>query len=150
MHRLLASWFGAGLVVGRVTGRDVGSGTAASVATFPLAIWLGSAWGWQAQLAVAIGVTITGWLVVRTLPSEGDAGWIVIDEAAGTLFAVIGLTVGPALVALAVFRLADIYKHFFPGVKAAERLDGPTGIMADDLVAALYGIAGGYIFHALI
>ena len=150
MHRLLASWFGTGLVLGRVTGRDVGSGTVASVVTFPLAVWLGSAWGWQAQLATAVGVVILGWLVVRSLPGEGDAGWIVIDEAAGTMFAVIGLTTGPALVALAVFRLADIYKRFFPGVKAAERLNGPTGIMADDLVAAVYGIAAGYIFDALI
>jgi phosphatidylglycerophosphatase A len=50
----------------------------------------------------------------------------------------------PAVVALAVFRVADITKRF-PGVAQAERLSGATGIVADDLVAGLYGLAAGWL-----
>jgi phosphatidylglycerophosphatase A len=68
----------------------------------------------------------------------------VIDEVAGTLVAVIGLTGWPWLVAVVVARLADIFK-VLPGVKQAESLPGAVGITMDDVVAGLYGLAAGWI-----
>jgi phosphatidylglycerophosphatase A len=74
---------------------------------------------------------------------EGDPGWVVVDEAAGTLVATIGLGIPGALVAWLVFRVADIFKRAFPGVAEAERLPGSLGITADDLVAGVYGLLAG-------
>lgn len=117
-------------------------------------------------LALALAVRPAGWVVQSTVAAvvtaasvwsshpfshagddqeevSGDPGWVVIDEAAGTLLATIGLSAPAALGAWVVFRLADIFKRAFPGVAAAERLGGGVGITADDLVAGLYGLAAG-------
>jgi phosphatidylglycerophosphatase A len=75
----------------------------------------------------------------------GDAGWIVIDEAAGAFVATIGLLGWPALVGFLVFRVADIAKSRFTGVLQAEHLPGAIGITADDIVAGLYGLAVGHL-----
>ncbi len=47
-----------------------------------------------------------------------------------------------------VARAADITK-LPPGVGAAERLPGAWGVMADDLVAGLYGLLMGVLVSAL-
>jgi phosphatidylglycerophosphatase A len=50
-----------------------------------------------------------------------------------------------------VFRLADIFKRRFPGVAAAEaKLPGAVGVLADDLVAGLYGLAAGWLLQGLL
>ena len=157
MHRLVASWFGTGLILGRVRGSDVGSGTVGAAFALVLALALAQVGVW-AQVAGAVVVTIAS--IVSAAPftgeldrpstKEGDPGWVVVDEAAGTLVATIGLATGPAIVAWVVFRLADIFKGWFPGVAAAERLDGSLGITADDLVAGLYGLAAGWITQLLV
>jgi phosphatidylglycerophosphatase A len=151
MARFLASWFGTGLILGKLRDTDLGSGTVAAAATFPLALWIGNTWGWLAQIGAAVVIFFLGVLVTsRFTKKEGDAGWMVIDEAAGTFVAMIGLTLGPALAAWAVFRVADIYKNPFPGVAQAERLHGPWGVMTDDLVAGLYGLIAGHIVQFLV
>lgn len=115
------------------------------MATYPLAIWLG-AWSVWAQIAAVVIVTGIGiWSIRPLVADEGDAGWIVIDEAAGTFLAVISLGWLAGLVALIVFRLADIYKTRSPGVARAEAIPGALGIMADDLVAGFYGLAAGLL-----
>ncbi len=145
MRRLLASWFGTGLLVRRLTGNDRGSGTLAAALTLPVAVGLGR-WGWPVQTAAAVAVAVLSWWAVQPFLGEADAdpGWVVVDEAAGTVLAVIGLPWGPALVGFLVFRLADISKRF-PGVAAAERLPGAMGITADDLVAGGWGLLAGWI-----
>jgi phosphatidylglycerophosphatase A len=75
---------------------------------------------------------------------------VVVDEAAGTLLATIGLAPLPAVIAWVVFRTADIFKARFPGVSAAERLPGATGVMADDLVAGIYGLVAGWLVQIVI
>jgi phosphatidylglycerophosphatase A len=99
---------------------------------------------------VAVGLTIIlgAWSVGQVATNDEDPGWVVIDEAAGTFLATIGLNLVPALVAWVVFRVADIMKGWFPGVKAAERLSG--GIIADDLVAGVYGLTAGWILQLII
>jgi len=151
MHRLLASWFGTGLILGRVRGSDAGSGTVGSLFAAVIALLIGSRYGSQAQIvATAIIILLSVWSAGRFAEDEGDAGWIVIDEAAGMFLALIGLSLWPGpIVAFVVFRAADIFKDSFPGVAAAERLPGVIGVTADDLVAGFYGLAAGHIVQTL-
>lgn len=150
MQRLLSSWFGTGLVLGRLRGSDVGSGTVGAAFALPLGLLAGIG-GWPWQLGIALAVILIGvWAAEPYSRSHGDPGWVVIDEAAGALVAIIGLGVPAALVAWTVFRIADIFKRAFPGVAAAERLPGAIGVMTDDLVAALYGLAAGWAVQSLL
>lgn len=146
MHRLIASFFGSGLILRRIRGVDAGSGTVAALVALPFSLWAGSSLGWQAQLLGALVLTAASFWSTRALVDEvGDAGWIVIDEAAGVFFATIGLLGWPAVVGFVVFRIADITKRPFPGVAHADRLPGPLGIVLDDTVAGLYGLAAGHL-----
>lgn len=150
MKTVLASWFGTGLILGRIRGSHSGSGTVGSLFAFPLAVWIGQS-GVGYQLAATVLVTLAAlWSISSLVESEGDAGWIVIDEAAGMFLAVTGLSWGPALVAFIVFRLADIYKKRFPGVGRAEDISGAVGVVADDLIAGVYGLVAGLLASQLI
>lgn len=133
----------------RLRGGDTGSGTLGSAAALLLALALRPA-GWVVQLVVALAVLVASvWSTDRFTHDQGDPGWVVIDEAAGTLVATIGLAPLPALAAWAVFRAADIAKRWFPGVMAAERLPGGWGVTADDVVAGMWGLAAGWGMQAL-
>lgn len=151
MHRLVASWFGTGLILGKVRGSDAGSGTVGSLFAAVIAVLIGSRSGWVAQIVgTVIVILLSVWSAGRFVEEEGDAGWIVIDEAAGIFLALIGLRLWPgAVVAFIVFRAADIFKNRFPGVAASEHLPGAIGITADDLVAGLYGLVAGHIVQTL-
>jgi phosphatidylglycerophosphatase A len=73
------------------------------------------------------------------LMNEKDSSHIVIDEFCGYLLSVLFLTfnIPTALLAFFLFRIFDILKPF--PIKALESaLSGGTGIMVDDMVAALY------------
>ena len=144
---MLASWFGSGLILRRVRGVDDGSGTVGAALALVVALALIPV-GWGAQLGAALIVTGLSVWSAHQFADEGDPGWIVIDEAAGTMLATIGLGVAPALVAFVLFRIADITKRF-PGVAPAERLPGGWGITADDLVAGGWALAGGWIIQAV-
>jgi phosphatidylglycerophosphatase A len=152
VERLIASFFGLGLALGRIRGSDVGSGTVGAMAALVAAWLIGIRWGWMAVMAVGVALIAIGtWAVARVFESSGDAGWIVVDEAAGAFVALIGLTALPAIaVAFVVFRVGDIFKGLMPGVRQAERLPGATGVMADDVVAGLYGLAAGHLLQAII
>lgn len=147
-----ASWFGTGLILGRLRGSDIGSGTVGALFAFPIAILVGELWGWPAQVVAAVVVVLLSlWSVRAFVTEEGDAGWICVDEAAGAFIAVIGLPLWPAAVAAwLAFRAADIFKNFAPGVARAERLPGVLGVTADDVLAGLYGLALGHIVNALV
>jgi phosphatidylglycerophosphatase A len=151
MHRVVASWFGTGLILGRLRGKDIGSGTVGALFALPIALLIGEWWGWQGQLLATLVVTAAAlWSIRPFVGPEGDAGWIVVDEAAGAFLAVIGLPFWPyALVAWIVFRAADIFKTAAPGVARAEDLPGAVGVTADDLVAGAYGLAVGHGLLAL-
>ena len=101
------------------------------------------------QAVVALGVTGLSVWVSEQFADQGDPGWIVIDEAAGTFIATIGLAIGPAVIGLVVFRIADITKRF-PLVRQAETLRGGLGITADDVVAGLWGLGTAWAATALI
>lgn len=149
VDRLVASWFGTGLLLGKIRGSDAGSGTVAAVFALAPALALGLI-GWWAQLAAMVVVTGASlWSARRFAHGDADPEWIVVDEAAGTFLAVVGLGGWGAAVAFVVFRIADISKKF-PGVAAAERLNGAIGITADDLVAGLWALAAGWLVQVLV
>lgn len=139
----VASFFGAGLVLRQIRGRDLGSGTVGALVAAMIAYLIPSVSG---RLVAAVVFVAAGLWATRQLGFRGDdPSWVVVDEAAAVFVATIGLTQLPMLVAFLVFRVADIGKRWFPGVAAAENVGGPVGIMADDLVAALYGLAAGWV-----
>lgn len=152
MKRAVASWFGTGLIVRRFRDGDYGSGTVGAFFAAVIAVLIGEGFGWVGQgVAAAVVVLLGFWSIPAYSESEGDAGWIVVDEAAGAFVALIGLNSWPGVVVgFLVFRMADIFKNLFPGVASAERARGASGILADDLVAGMYGLMAGHIVQALL
>lgn len=135
---LLATWFGVGLL-------PHAPGTWGSLAALPLAWALAAAGGGWALLAGAIAITAVGWWAseVYLRRSEiDDPGDIVIDEVAAQLLVLAPAAHEPWLlpVGFVVFRILDIAKPW-PASWADRRLGGGVGVMADDLLAALYGAA---------
>ncbi len=150
MRRIIASFFGTGFIPRRLIDTDAGAGTVGSVAAFALAR-LVSPFGWQVQLGLALALSaVAVWAADPFSAGGADPGWIVADEAAGTFIAGIGLDLPAAVLALGVFRLADIFKTRFPGVAPAENLSGGWGIVADDVLAGLYGLAAGWALQAVV
>lgn len=76
-----------------------------------------------------------------------DPGFVVIDEVAGQLMALMLLPAQPlfAILAFLLFRFFDIVKP--PPVRRFERLPEGIGIMVDDVAAGLYALIVGVIVH---
>ena len=68
-----------------------------------------------------------------------DPSLIVIDEVAGQLltFLFLPVTALNLILGTVAFRLFDIWKPF--PVRKMESLEGGVGVMADDLMAGIYG-----------
>lgn len=149
MQRLVASGLYTGFIPRRLWGSDTGAGTfgAAVAALIALALW--SLPWWVTALAFAVAVALSLWSAAPFAADHQDPGWVNIDEVAGTLFALIGLTGWPWLLALVVARAADIFK-VLPGVKEAEALPGALGVTVDDVVAGGYGLAAGWLLVWLL
>lgn len=145
--RLLASFFGSGLVLGRMRGSDAGSGTIASLLALGISFLLQPVWGRLAAFAITFAFGY--WAVNHFRFEHDDPGWVVVDEAAGLFLATIGLGLTGVLVGFVVFRIADIGKNLAPGVAGAERLPGALGIMVDDVVAGIYGLSAGWIAQVI-
>ena len=131
-----------------------GPGTWASVAT--VLLWALASWRIPSEartwstIAAAVAVTLLG------IPSATRAGrvsglkdpqFVVIDEVAGQLVAVIAVPLAwkTFLAGLILFRVFDILKP--PPVRQLERLPEGTGIVVDDLGAGLYALG---IMHLLM
>lgn len=144
LQKFVASWFGSGLILGKLTGSHSGSGTIGSLVALAM-VWYLRQFGWG--VIAVLAVVIAGLSLWSSAPfsTQGeDPGWIVVDEAAGMFLAAIGLGGVPLLVAFVVFRIADITKKF-PGVGWADAKHGPVGITLDDLIAGAYGLAAGWL-----
>jgi phosphatidylglycerophosphatase A len=91
-----------------------------------------------AVIVSAVGIP-TATAVARSI-GEKDPGIVVVDEVAGqwlTLAAAPVMNWQSCLAAFVLFRLFDIWKP--PPVRQLERLPEGTGIVADDLMAGVYG-----------
>ncbi|MEW6418422.1 MAG: phosphatidylglycerophosphatase A [Nitrospirota bacterium] len=88
-------------------------------------------------LIVPIGVISSHY--AEKLLNDKDSKHIVIDEFCGYLFSVlfIPFSIGSALIAFFLFRFFDILKPF-PINKIESSLSGGKGIVADDIMAAVY------------
>jgi phosphatidylglycerophosphatase A len=135
---VFATWFGCGYF-------PVGPGTAGSAAALLIA-WMLHRWlGWPpyafaiaAALLAVPGVIAAGRTAV--IVGRKDPGVVVVDEVLGqwiTLAGAVSLIWLSWLAAFALFRLFDIWKP--PPVRRLEALPGGTGIIADDIMAGVYG-----------
>lgn len=124
-----------------------GPGTWASGATV-LLWWFAAhfiAPGWMIPVAIAAAVAITiigippSTVVARESATE-DPGFVVIDEVAGQMIAMIGCPLGwkYLIVSFILFRSFDIVKPF--PLRRLENLPEGTGIMMDDVGAGLYAL----------
>jgi len=124
-----------------------GPGTYASVAT--VVIWWGLAHGLQLgheglflataiAMVVVTAVGIPASTIVAREATLKDPGFVVIDEVAGQLFALLALspTWVHGLEALVLFRLFDIWKPW--PIRYFEKFKGGWGIMLDDVVAGFF------------
>ena len=82
-------------------------------------------------------------------PAAKTPGFVVIDEVAGQLFALIAIPADwkHALLAFLLFRLLDITKPW--PIRRLERLQGGLGIMLDDVAAGLLALALGFVLPIL-
>ena len=137
-ERLLCAWFGAGWL-------KPAPGTWGSAAALPLA-WLLWDLGGHPALAGAMAVVffVGWWASERIVRADGleDPSWVVIDEVAGQWMVL--LFTPPSLVdyliGFALFRLFDIWKPW-PVSWADQKVKGGLGIMLDDIIAGLMGLA---------
>jgi phosphatidylglycerophosphatase A len=147
----LSTFFGAGYL-------KPGPGTYASI--FAVLLWyiaaqifspsrltLAIATALAALIVTAIGIPAS--TITAREASRNDPGFIVIDEVAGQLFALI-LTPpnwAHAALALLLFRLFDIFKPW--PIRRLEALPTGTGIMLDDVAAGLLALLTGLLLSYL-
>jgi phosphatidylglycerophosphatase A len=105
-------------------------------------------WGMQSAGLTGVGWTVTAVAVALVgVPICGEAGRllelkdpgsVVWDEIAAfpLVFAFTSLTPTTAVLGFVIFRVFDIIKPW--PIRRFERLPGGWGIMADDLIAAVY------------
>jgi phosphatidylglycerophosphatase A len=94
-------------------------------------------------------VSAAGIWVIPHLGGAGDAGWIVIDEIAGQMIAVLALpcvSLPGLILAFALFRLFDITK--LGPIGWADRRHDAWGVMGDDWIAGAF--AGICVFLILL
>lgn len=136
----IATFFGVGYL-------KPGPGTYASAITVLLwwaaARYVAPAWLLPMALAISAAVTILGIppsTVVARESGRKDPGFVVIDEVAGQMIAMIGvpLTWKYLLASFILFRGFDILKPF--PLRRLEALPEGTGIMVDDAGAGIYSL----------
>ena len=137
---LIATFFGVGHW-------QPGSGTWASAITvflwWAISDYLAASWLIPAAIAISVLVTVIGIPPSTVVARESgikDPGFVVIDEVAGQMIALIGVPVHwkYLLAGFILFRSFDITKPF--PLRRLERLPGGTGIMLDDVGAGLYAL----------
>ncbi|SRR5258707_5509984 len=141
---LIATFFGIGYL-------QPGSGTWAAAVT--VLVWwavaqvaarvMNPGWLLPAAILVSLAVTLIGIPPSTTVARESgreDPGFVVIDEVAGQMIALIGVPVNwkYLLAGFILFRSFDIVKPF--PLRRLEKLPSGTGIMMDDVGAGLYAL----------
>jgi phosphatidylglycerophosphatase A len=120
---------------------------AAAHAFAPSSATLAIATAVAALIITAIGIPAAT-IVAREAARE-DPGFVVIDEVAGQLFALVLMrpTWQQALLGLLLFRLFDIWKPW--PIRRLEALPDGTGIMLDDVAAGILALILGSLLHPL-
>ena len=149
MRRFIAAGFGTGLIPNRLYGSHSGAGTFGAAVAVAIGVWLVAAPWWVDALVALTAIGVSLWAAAPFAVDGQDPGWVAIDEVAGTLVAMIGLSGWPWLLAVVVARLLDIFK-VAPGIRQAEDLHGAVGVTLDDVLAGLYGLAAGWVLVAVL
>jgi len=134
----VATWFGAGFF-------PWGPGTAGSLGAILIAVaiqhWLHPApWLYAALALVLTPPSIWASTITAREAGRKDPGIVVVDEVLGqwlTLAGATHLNWKAFLAAFLVFRALDILKPY--PARRFEKLPEGAGIVADDLMAGLYG-----------
>lgn len=96
---------------------------------------------WQYFASLVVLFIVGVWICDRTANDMGvhDHPAIVFDEVVGMLFVLMGVPAGLIWLVLGfiLFRLFDIWKPWPIGL-LDKKVSGGFGIMADDLLAAIY------------
>ncbi len=137
----LAFGFGSGL-------SPWAPGTFGTLVAIPLWLLLAQLPDWGYLLATLAVIAVGPWLCGRTSRDLGvhDHPGIVWDEIAGFLVTMIlvPVSLATAVAGFILFRLFDIIKPW-PIGWLDRRVPGGTGIMVDDILAAVYA---GLLLHA--
>jgi phosphatidylglycerophosphatase A len=144
---LIATFFG----VGRLR---PGPGTWASAAT--VLLWAALAHALAPSLRTPVAIVLALAIVLIGIPAATrvargsgikDPQFVVIDEVAGQLAALVAVPLGwkSFLAAFILFRAFDIVKP--PPVRQLEALPEGAGIVLDDIAAGLYALG---IVHLLL
>ncbi len=133
-----------------------GPGTYASVAT--VLLWWGASFFLHIGshnlsaltvlvMVVATAIGIPASTIVAQEAAKKDPGFVVIDEVAGQLFALVALspTWLHGLIALLLFRLFDIWKPW--PIRYFEKFRDGWGIMLDDVVAGFFAFVVLQLLH---
>ncbi len=136
--RVVGTWFGCGYF-------PIAPGTAGSIAALGMALLLRHFVRFHplACLFWAIALTMPAMWAADTVAREDknkDPRIVVVDEVVGqwiTLAAARHVNWQGCLMALALFRLFDIWKPY--PIRRLEALPGGVGIVADDILAGIYG-----------
>ncbi|MCC5933855.1 MAG: phosphatidylglycerophosphatase A [Balneolales bacterium] len=143
--RNLAFWLGTGLGSGLA---PAAPGTAGSLAALPFIYAAGVFGG-----APALAAFLVFWIAASLFTAPGfercyseDPALFVADEWAGQTVPFIGISFSGVfaedvlllLAGFVLFRIFDILKPL--GIKKAEKLPSPLGILADDLLAGVYAL----------
>jgi phosphatidylglycerophosphatase A len=145
---LIATWFGCGYV-------PIAPGTAGSLAAIVIAIALHyfGGYGRGTLLLLTAILLVPGiWSasVVAKQTSQSDPQIVVVDEVIGqwiTLAGVATFTWRTWLAAFVLFRLLDMWKP--APARQLESLPGGWGIVADDVMAGLYGALAIFVLDRL-
>ena len=142
LKQKIADFLASGFYVGKI---PFAPGTIGTLVAIPIMFIYWNK-GVGAQLLITLSVFFIGlWAstVIVGDTSEGekskiDPDFVVIDEIAGYMVAMLGTAFNPLYLAIAfvLFRIYDIFKP--PPIKWFENLPSGLGIMADDIVAGVY------------
>lgn len=131
---IMSTWFGSGLF-------PVASGTVGTAAAIPFYLLLANA-PVTAYIAITVAFTIFScWIAGRAeeIFLQHDSGKIVIDEVAGYLVTMIGVTLSwqTVVAGFLLFRFFDITK--IPPARYFDRsVKSGVGVVLDDVVAGIY------------
>jgi phosphatidylglycerophosphatase A len=145
---LIATWFGCGFV-------PVAPGTAGSLAGLVIAIVLSYAGYGRSTLllltAILLGPGIWAAGIVAKQTGKPDPQIVVVDEVIGQWITLAGAGTfnwKTWIAAFVLFRLLDMWKP--APARQLEKLHGGWGIVADDVMAGLYGALAIFVldrFH---
>lgn len=129
----LATGFGSGY-------SPIAPGTAGSAVGLVF-VWGMSYLNLPGQIAAVIVVSVLSVIaadIVARSTGLKDPGLVVADEIAGMMLTMIAIpfTLKTAVIGFILFRVMDVVKP--PPARQFERFKGGVGIVADDLMAAVY------------